>query len=153
MSSFDKEVFLQIANNTGVFNPPEIEIFKELLDEYEEYPEEDYFLYQEKRDVSVVGFVFFTRTLITEFSWDIYWLMVDKTCQGQGIGKRLLTAVEEHVLALQQKAIIRVETSTKKEYAHARNLYERIGYKESGRIPNFYAIGDDLITLYKEIAR
>jgi len=101
----------------------------------------------------VVGFVIFGRIPLTVDGWDIYWLAVDKAYQGKGIGKKLLKDVEEHILKEDPQANIRVETSTLKEYAHARNLYYKAGFQEVGRIKDFYASGDDVIIFYKQIAR
>ena len=45
--------------------------------------------------------------------------------------------------------VIRVETSSTDGYGAAQSFYERNGYPERCRIPNFYKPGDDLITMFK----
>jgi len=90
---------------------------------------------------------------LTEFSWDIYWLLVDKHWQGKGIGQQILSEVETFILKKQSQAVLRIETSTAREYLHARNLYQKQGFKEVGRIPHFYREDDDLLIYYKEIGR
>lgn len=149
MAEFKKENYLKIAENVLVFNPAEKEIVKEILDDYERNPEKNYYLLGEEQDNVVLGFVIFGRTPLTESSWDIYWLMVDKYIQGKGIGRKLLKRVDEFISRKQNGAVLRVETSTRKEFAHARNLYLRQEFKEVGRIPNFYGKDDDLIVYYK----
>lgn len=151
MQNFNKEDYLSVARGVSIFNQAELETLEEVLEDYKEYPNLDYFMIEERlQDGALLGFVIFGRTPITQFSWDIFWLMVDKSWQGKGVGKKLLKRTEEFVFKPSKRAILRVETSTKKEYAHARNLYIKQGFKEVGKIPDFYAVGDDLIIYSKD---
>lgn len=151
MTIREKDACLEIAREVDVFKPQEIEALRDILEEYLEYPDEDYIIFLEKDGESILGLIIFTRTSITEFAWDIYWLIVAKDMQGKGIGKKLIKRMEEFILQKEPQAILRVETSTKHEFAHARNLYVRSGFNEVGRIPHFYAHNDDLIIYYKQI--
>jgi len=153
MTTKEKETCLRIACAVDVFKPQEIETLAEVLDGCENGPQSSYILFKERLGDAVIGFIIIDRVAITEFSWDIYWLVVDKQYQGKGYGKNLLKRVESYILEQQDKAILRVETSTKKEFSHARNLYSRQGFREVGRIANFYAPADDLIIYSKEISR
>lgn len=63
----------------------------------------------------------------------------------------MLQRVESFILEQSKHAMLRIETSTQKVYACARSLYVRQGLKEAGRIPDFYAPGDDLVTFYKNL--
>jgi ribosomal protein S18 acetylase RimI-like enzyme len=153
MIGAEKDIYLKIAESTGVFKPQELEVLKEVLTECQKRPEGDYFLLDDTDDDKVRGFVIFGRAPLTEFCWDIYWLAVDRGYQSKGVGRRLLRYVEEVVAGKQDYAVLRVETSTRKEYAHARNLYVKEGFKEAGRIPNFYSFDDDLVVFYKECGR
>jgi len=47
--------------------------------------------------------------------------------------------------------LVRIETSQLESYGAARSFYERMGYGEVGRIPDFYRAGDALITFAKRI--
>ncbi len=147
----ERDVYVKIAQETGVFNPAAIEIMKEVIDNYVKNPDKDYWLIEEKCDNKVEGFVIFGRTPITEFTWDIYWLVVDRNLQGKGIGKKLFKRALEHILQRNNKALIRIETSSEEDFDPARNFYIKQGFKESGRIPDFYSQGNDLVTYYKEI--
>lgn len=151
MLNSQEEPYLSLARSTEVFNPQEMQVLKSVLEDYRQNQGKNYFLFEEKSSDKIAGFVIFGRTPITEFSWDIYWLVVDKTCQGKGLGRKLLREVESFILQKEKRFILKVETSTKKEYAHARNLYAKQSFKEAGRIPNFYTQGDDLIVFYKEV--
>ncbi|MFH1692389.1 MAG: GNAT family N-acetyltransferase [Candidatus Omnitrophota bacterium] len=147
----EKEACLKIAQEVGVFKPVEIEALRDILEEYLEYPDEDYFIFLEKEGDAVLGLIIFSRASITEFSWDIYWMIVARDVQGKGIGKKLIKRMEDFIVQHESQAVLRVETSTKHEFAHARNLYLRCNFIEVGKIPHFYAEDDDLIIYYKQI--
>ncbi|MBF0522954.1 MAG: GNAT family N-acetyltransferase [Candidatus Omnitrophica bacterium] len=151
MSEEDKNEYLKIAQNVGVFNHEEIEVILEILEEYKRFPEKDYFLFEEREGETITGFLLFGKNSLTKFCWEVYWLVVNKNFQGRGIGKKLMKRMEEFILPKEDKAIIRLETSSKTEYAHARRLYERLEFNEAVRIPNFYDQGDDLMIYYKQI--
>jgi len=148
----DRAAYLRIARDVGVFRAGEIRILEEVLEEYEDYPDLYYFFVERQGD-DIIGFAVLSWVDLTEFAWDLYWLVVDAPHQGQGVGKKLLKRVEEHILAKQKRAILRVETSRKKEFSHARRLYENRGFTEAGRIKDFYGTGDDLIVYKKDLRR
>lgn len=145
------EKYLNIAFTSGVFKPQEIDILEEVILEWQKNPNESYFLFDEKYQENIVGFIIFGKTPLTDFSWDIYWLAVDKNFQGKGYGRKLLKKTENFLLQQLNQVTIRVETSSRKEYTNARNLYLRNGFKETGRIPDFYSHGDDLVIFYKQL--
>jgi len=153
MVKMNKALYLEIAQSTDVFAPEELDILDEVLVECEN-PKLDYLLIDDKdEEGKILGFLIFGRTPLTEFCWDVYWLCVHKGSQCKGVGRKLLKKVQEHILERHDYAVLRVETSTRKEYAHARNLYLKKGYLEVGRIPNFYRKDDDLIIFSKIIEK
>jgi ribosomal protein S18 acetylase RimI-like enzyme len=143
--------YLKITKETGVFKPEEIDILAEVLDDFRKDPKSGYICLEETIDEKIAGFIIFGRTALTEFSWDIYWIVVDKNSQGRGIGKKLLKKAEEYISVHCKKAVLRVETSSKKEYFIARHFYLKQGFIEAGRIPDFYSQHDDLVIFYKGI--
>lgn len=147
-----KEKYFKIANDTDVFNAEEKIVLKEMIQECLNNNGKNYFLFNEHLDTNILGFTIFGKIPFTDCAWDIYWLIVDKNYQGKGVGKKLLAQVENFLLKNYTRALIRVETSARKEYLHARNLYSKQGYNEIGRIPNFYSENDNLVTYYKKIS-
>lgn len=150
MEGIVKECF-EIAKRLEVFKEEELKILSEVLEACSK--SKDYMLLYEKAGDKIAGFIILGRTPLTEFCWDIYWLAVDKEFQEKGIGKRLIKRAEDYILSNTKRAIIRIETSSLKQYAHARGLYKRAGFNEAGRIANFYSLGDDLIIFSKEITK
>ncbi len=145
--------YLSIAKDTEVFQPLELEILQEVLKDYINNPQTSYIVFEEAVEDTVGGFVVFGKIALTVFSWDIYWLAVKKGVQGRGIGRKLIKRVEAHILQQEEEAVIRIETSERKEYAQARSLYFKEGFSQVGIIRNFYAQDDNLILFSKELKR
>jgi ribosomal protein S18 acetylase RimI-like enzyme len=145
----DLEDFLDVARSTDAFQSEEIEVLREVLEEYIKNPGQDYIILTQMVDDFLVGFVVFGRVSLTKSSWDIYWLVVHRDFQRRGIGSVLLKKVEEFV---GKDAILRVETSGKEEYRGTREFYLKNGFKEVGRIPHFYGQDDPLIIFSKVVS-
>ncbi|MBN1794845.1 MAG: GNAT family N-acetyltransferase [Candidatus Omnitrophica bacterium] len=143
--------YMQVAESTGVFKPQELAVLRELAIEYHRMPDVNYFVFEEYNEAGLAGFAIFGRTPLTLDTWDLYWLVVHRDCQGKGIGKNLIRRIEHFIALSHARALLRVETSGRKEYAHARNLYVKMGFTQACSIPNFYDAGDDLMIYYKEL--
>ena len=102
--------------------------------------------------VRIRGFLIYGPTPMTENTFDLYWIVVDSREQRKGIGKALLRNMERAILQNCTSARVRVETAGKETYAYQRQFYLSQGFREAGRIPDFYEIGDDLIIFWKELA-
>jgi len=98
----------------------------------------------------VAGYICFGRTPMTEGTWDLYWVVTHAEARGRGIARSLIRAMELEV-ADRGASAIRVETSQKESHGAARRLYDRLGYPEHARFPDFYRVGDDLIVYYKRL--
>ena len=101
------------------------------------------------RDGRVAGWISWGPTPCTLGTYDLYWIVVDSSCQGEGIGTLLLQAMER-ALAGRGRLIV-VETAGRTEYAPTRAFYEKHGYTATARIPDFYEPGDDQVTYTKSI--
>lgn len=147
MPAHTVQEYLKLAENTGAFHPGELDVLREVLEEtFEPHDGVPHYILREERDGGrLLGFIIFGRTPLTRYGWDIYWLVVDKSVHRRGVGRRLVSMMQRHVLDLHETAIIRIETSGKKEYDHVRKFYTNAGFVEVGRIPDFYAPGDDLV--------
>jgi ribosomal protein S18 acetylase RimI-like enzyme len=155
MTTVTKELtsnaLVTMARNTLVFRDKELEILKELADECLKNEATTYKLICENEGEKLAGFAIFGKTPLTDFGWDIYWLVVDKDQHGKGIGKKLLASMESAMTELADRAIIRVETSSTDEYLRARLFYRNQGYREAGVLHDFYAQGNDLVIYTKSL--
>jgi D-alanine-D-alanine ligase len=175
----DRQVVLSFLADTGFFRPDEIEIARELIDSaIAEGPKGHYQSFvacmnqgsgirvqgsgtrnrgsadprpptpDTSKSSETVGWVCWGPTPCTLGTFDIYWLGVAPNMQGRGIG-RALTAFAEQAIAERGGRLFVVETSSREVYTPTRRFYERLGYREAGRIPDFYGPGDDRVIFLK----
>jgi GNAT superfamily N-acetyltransferase len=99
-----------------------------------------------------IAYACFGRTPMTEATYDLYWLVTAAEHRGRGLGAALLAGVEQELRG-RGACTIRVETSSLEGQGGAARFYRRIGYREVGRIGDFYRPGDDLVTLTRRLDR
>jgi ribosomal protein S18 acetylase RimI-like enzyme len=151
MLTFELQNYIDMAVLTGAFDSHEIEVLKELLSDCCNNVRSGYILIEEIRRDQPAGFAIIGQTPMTEFTWDIYWVVVDKIFQRQGIGKALMSKVYQYISSQGSRAVLRVETAGRKEYGYVRAFYSAEGFDESGRIKDFYSSGDDLVIFSRHI--
>ena len=88
---------------------------------------------------------------MTAGTYDLYWVAVDPSAQGRGIGHALLARVEAEVQARGGRLLL-IETSDIPAYAPARRLYQSAGYRCEALVQDFYAPGDGLLIFSKHLA-
>ncbi len=150
----DRGPLTEVLEATGAFTGEEVEVALELIDlGLGDPPSHDYlFLVATSDDERrVLGYVCWGPVPLTQGVFDLYWIAVDPREQGGGVGRRLMAAAEDAVRAAAGRMVL-VETAGKPEYAATRAFYERIGYREVARIPDFYRIGDDKVIYGKGLA-
>jgi GNAT superfamily N-acetyltransferase len=79
------------------------------------------------------------------------WFAVDPDCQGQGLGQRLLAAVEA-VAAEKGYAKLLVETYQHVDFDKARRFYERNGFAAAGQIADYLPDGSAMIVYAKSLS-
>lgn len=110
----------------------------------------DYRILVADRDGTLVGYVCYGPTPMTEGTYDLYWIASDPAVRGQGVGASLISGMEADLRRIQAR-IIRVETSATEAYGPTRGFYASMKYTEEARIRDFYKVGDDLIILTKRV--
>ena len=132
-----------------MFRPSEVAIAVELLDRAAA-GDDDYRFVGAFDGDDLVGYACWGPTPGTEGTFDLYWIAVDTTRQGGGVGSQLLTHVERTLQAGGGRLIV-VETSSRADYAPTRAFYERRGYTRAATLPGYYAPGDNLVVYLKEL--
>src|SRR5438477_4141050 len=99
----------------------------------------------------VLGYVCFGPTPLTESTYDLYWIAVDKSKHRGGVGKRLLKFAEEEIVRRGGKMLL-VETSSQETYGGTIQFYEKTGYELVGKIKEYYKPGDDKLIFMKKLA-
>lgn len=151
----DREGVIRILESSGNFTSDEVATALELIDEWLEGGEESgyltYVLDSVGEDsVGVLGYICFGPTPLTEWTYDIYWIAVDKSKHRGGVGKRLLKFAEEEVQRRGGRLLL-IETSSQETYDGTIQFYERTGYQLVGRINEYYKVGDDKLIFAKRL--
>ncbi|NJD09307.1 MAG: GNAT family N-acetyltransferase [Gemmatimonadetes bacterium] len=134
-----------------MFRADEIDVALEVIDAYFANPGQDYTaLGAFTRAGELVGYSCHGPTPCTLGTCDLYWIAVAPAAQGTGVGSALLQEVERR-LAQEDARLLLIETSSQPRYRPTRRFYERHGYHEVARVPEFYAPGDDRVIFAKRI--
>jgi ribosomal protein S18 acetylase RimI-like enzyme len=151
MVTGDKPAILDMLNRIPEFRPGEVVVAEEVIDSYLNAPTgSGYNILVGEIDSSVVGYVCYGPTPLTEGTWDLYWIAVSPDVQGKHIGERLLTSAEDEIKKAGGRLLL-VETSSKAEYTRTRHFYRSRGYKVICQIPDFYAPADDKLIFRKPL--
>lgn len=148
----DRDKIRQILIDTEMFTEEEISVAIELIDEFLNKGEESgYEIYSfiDGND-ETIGYICFGKRPLTLATFDIYWIAVEPSLHGKGIGKSLIKFAEQKVKERGGELIL-VETSSQTKYHKTRLFYKSCGYEEIARIKNFYKPNDDLIIFAKYI--
>ncbi len=148
----DRQPLRSILEATGVFRDEEVEVALELMDVAVNDPAQtDYVLatFEDERGI-VRGYYCYGHTSMTRSTYDLYWIAVDPSLHGSGIGSALLKHCEQRVAAAGGSLIV-VETSSLPKYEPTRRFYLRHRYDESARIRGYYAPDDDLVIYTKHL--
>lgn len=149
----DREHLHRILNATGVFTDGEIAIALELIDAVLDRPgQRDYIVNVYEQDEVVLGYYCVGPTPGTEGTYDLYWIAVDPSVHGRGIGG----ALDEHATGLISSwngRLIIAETSSRPPYDGTRRFYVRHGYQEIARMRDYYRPADDLVVYGKYLSK
>lgn len=139
----------EILVATQAFTADEVSIAIELLETVIKSPlQQDYEVVIADVGDHVAGYVLFGPVPLTEGNYDLYWIAVDPSIQGGGVGRRLMKHVEEQVRQRGGRLLC-LETSSQGSYLRTRKFYEQAGYVEESCIRDFYKPGDDRLTYVK----
>ncbi|HKT09099.1 MAG TPA: N-acetyltransferase, partial [Gemmatimonadaceae bacterium] len=152
----DRPAVARILESVGNFTPTEIATALELIDAWLATGESsDYYCLvldtsPDPEHVDVQGYVCYGPTPLTESTFDLYWIAVDRAAQGNGYGRRLIEVTEQDVRR-RHGTLLMIETSSLESYGSTIHFYERAGYALVARVPNFYRAGDDKLIFAKNL--
>jgi ribosomal protein S18 acetylase RimI-like enzyme len=155
MVAADRGGVFRILEGAGNFTPEEVATALELIDEWLELGEHSGYLTYVMESLSegvseVLGYACFGPTPLTESTYDLYWIAVDKPKHRAGVGKRLLKFAEEEIVRRGGKMLL-VETSSQETYGGTIQFYEKTGYELVGKINEYYRPGDDKLIFAKKL--
>ncbi len=148
----DAPTIERIARDVGFFNESEVAVVLEMFEHFfhpESRDDHTFVVYRNPDDQTLEGFACYGPAPLTERNWDLYWICVDRTRQGNGIGRRLLASIEAELRGRHARALY-LETSDTPLYRPTREFYERNGYQGVATISDYYAPGDGMV-IYRKI--
>ena len=149
----DRTPLEKLLGDTGFFNPQELEVALELVDDRLAHGEKSHYRFLVLEDgKDVVGYGCWGPIPGTVASADFYWLAVHPERQGKGLGRALLDAAETWI-AREGRTRVYLETSTRPQYVPTRAFYLRCGYGIAAELPDFYAPGDGKAIFLKILPR
>jgi ribosomal protein S18 acetylase RimI-like enzyme len=153
----DRDSIFELLQTGGTFKDDEIAVAMELVDLSLAGSHDYHVLVCDAGDVNdagnggaLLGYLCYGPTPMTSGTYDLYWIASRASARGRGVGTALVHEMERELRAAGAR-IVRIETSQQDDYDAARSFYARLGYREVGRIRDFYRRGDDLITLARRL--
>lgn len=147
----DREPLRAMLERIEQFQPDEVDVALELIDaSIQDSAGSGYACIVASEADQMLGYVCFGPTPMTQATFDLYWIAVSADAQGRGLGKQIYAAFAAEVQRLQGRQV-RIETSSKELYAATGGFYARLGFNVAGRLPDFYAPGDDLLIFYRAL--
>jgi GNAT superfamily N-acetyltransferase len=147
----DVPLLLKITRDTAVFKSIEVEILQQLFDDY--FAENDvpgHRCVTCLHDGQVAGFAYFGPEKMTESSWCLYWIVIQRAQQSRGWGGELLSYVESEIRKT-GPAVLFVETSSLPHYEPTRRFYLKHEYLQEAILRDYYAPGDDKVIFRKAL--
>jgi len=148
LSAADRRRIEEITRAVLVFRNDEVPVALEVFDGAVG-GSPDYIALGATVDERLVGWICWGPTPCTLGTYDLYWMAVDPTMHGSGIGAALLREMEGRLAG--SARLIVVETAGRPDYRPTRAFYEARGYRKAAIIPDFYAPGDDQVVYVKAL--
>jgi len=148
----DREAIEAVVRGVDRFPEPEIAVAMELVDLGLSDDPRGYFFVIAERQGRLVGYACWGRAAMSPAVFDLYWIVVDGTSQGAGVGRALLAHVEREVRREEGISLL-IETEGSPPYEAARRFYLAAGYAEVGRVGDFYGPNKDKVLFSKRLDR
>jgi ribosomal protein S18 acetylase RimI-like enzyme len=140
-----------LVASTGFFNAAEVELAADLVSErLSRGARSGYHFVLGERGASLVAFACYGSICGTQDSFELYWIAVAPEEQRRGLGGEIYTRAEVAMREGGAKHIY-ADTSSSERYAPTRGFYQRMGFVEQARLPDFYAPGDGKIIYVKRL--
>ncbi len=152
LKASDRGRIEEITRAVGLFREDEIPVALEVFDDAVRMSSSDapYTAIGADVDSRLAGWICWGPTPCTLGTYDLYWMAVDPSLQGSGVGTALITEMER-VLAGTARLIV-IETAGRPDYSATRTFYEARGYRATATIPEFYGPGDDQVVFVKNVS-
>jgi acetoin utilization deacetylase AcuC-like enzyme/GNAT superfamily N-acetyltransferase len=140
-----------LVGSTGFFNGAEVDIAADLVTErLSKGIRSGYHFILAERGSGLVAYACYGPIEGTQGSFDLYWIAVAPEEQRKGLGPQVFARAENAMRKVGAKKIY-VDTSSSDRYAGTRGFYQRMGFEEDARLPDFYGPGDAKVIYVKQL--
>ena len=144
----DRDALTDLAIATGLFEPQELGELDGMLSEYfSGNLGSDHCWIVDEED-GLHSAAYYAPEMMADRTWNLYFIGVQPSYQGKGLGATLLRYVEQDLSSRNQRMLL-VETSGLGTFEQTRAFYRKNQYEEEARIRDFYTSGDDKIVFRK----
>lgn len=134
-----------LAVTAELFSSEEVGIVRQMMADYFAVKAADgHACLVDDRDGRLVAVAYYEPLTATDRTWELTMIGVDRDHHRQGLGARLLHAVQDDLQARGQRLLL-VETSATPAFDRARDFYLACGYDQEARVRDYYEDGDDMI--------
>ena len=147
----DTPSLVALSGSSGLFQPEELGAIQEMLDDYHATKVgsgHQILTYDEGG--TLLGIAYFGPKEFTDRVWELLMIAVDADRHRQGIGSRMLHAVEDALKNANGRLLL-IETSDKSSFERTRQFYRKHGYSEVAHIPDYFSDGDGKASFFKRI--
>jgi GNAT superfamily N-acetyltransferase len=149
----DRAAIERIVRSVGVFREEEVAVALELVDIGLSEDARGYlFAVAEDERGAIVGYACWGHASMTDAVYDLYWIAVERSAHGRGIGRALLAAAEADVRGRRGRMIL-IETEGGAAYEPTRRFYVAAGYPEVARVRDYYRVGADKVIFGRAFGR
>jgi GNAT superfamily N-acetyltransferase len=151
--SNDVPALLSLTQGTGVFSAGDVEVLREVFDDY--FADNSALGHRSvtlEEDDRVQGFAYYAPVPMTDRTWCLWWIVVDRQVQATGLGRQLLQHVEGDIRR-QDGRLLMLETSSLPTYELTRRFYLKNGYDVAAVLRDYYAVGHDMVVFQKSLNR
>ena len=139
----------ELTATTGFFKPHDVQTLQEVLDDFFADPGEHQCVVYEDGG-KIVGYAYYAEASMTDRTWYLWWIAVDPSTQGKGVGKMLMRHVEDDARRRGARLMF-IETSSVPLYEPTRQFYLRVGYEQEALLRDYYSDGDGLVVFRKRL--
>jgi GNAT superfamily N-acetyltransferase len=139
-----------MTRGTGLFLPIDLAALDEVLGDYHGGASTGHHCVTYEDHGKPIGFAYYAPAPMTDRTWHLWWIVVNKQIQARGVGGKLLKHAEEAVRAAGGRVLF-IETSGLPTYELTRKFYLKHGYEHAATLKDFYAEAHDMVIYRKRL--